>query len=97
MDELQGARQWMDSWKVDYSSKEVNGWTFGSLDNQETSGHLNELDKVGQCKQLGQRMILGSWPMDEHGELDNGSIQGSGTISEVPQWMNSWKVDNGTF
>ncbi len=35
--------------------------------------------------------------MDEHGELDNGSIQGSGTTSEVQQWMNSWKLDNGTF
>jgi hypothetical protein len=29
--------------------------------------------------------------------LDNGSIQGCGTTHEVQQWMNSWKLDNGTF
>jgi hypothetical protein len=46
-DELKGARQQMDSWKLDYSSKEVSGWTLGSLDNQETSGHLMNLIKLG--------------------------------------------------
>jgi hypothetical protein len=49
MDELKGVRQWMDSWKLNYSSKEVNGWTLGSLDNQETSGHLMNLIKLGNA------------------------------------------------
>jgi hypothetical protein len=69
----------------------------GKLGQSRDKWSLNELDKVGQCKQVGQWMISGNWTMDEHGELDNGSIQGSGTTSEVQQWMNSRKSDNGTF
>lgn len=52
MDELKGARQWMDSWKLDYSSKEVNGWTLGSLDNQEISGQLMNLMKLINPRKL---------------------------------------------
>jgi hypothetical protein len=43
----------------------------GKLGQSRDKWSLNELDKVGQCKQVGQWMISGCWTMDEHGELDN--------------------------